>query len=623
MKRYLGLIAALSQSAAYADTAAEARASEEDVVRMPTLLVVDSVAANDMPSAGFATPVTALRYMHSVDVQSRGFAETQSDVVIRGGIFENTGFKVGALNLMDPQTGHYGSELPIDPLMLGNPKIATGVNNAFSGFNASVGTVSYAWLPITNTGTVEIGTGTESLFFSRFVSGYLSGPNTFLGRSVGVQVSSAYSEGDGTVEYSDHQFQRYGMRIQLAGQGGQTDLYAGYQKKFYGWPGMYSTSAAYPETDKYEVAMLILNHTQKYGEGSHWSFGAYTRKLLDDYELRRTTPGFFRPYEHETLASGLALEGEHRFGYDVTLDWRAEAAADKIESTELTYAGFMNRSYWKGSVLLGKQQSIGPGDLLLQGGISYEDSNRDSSGTGPMARATYIIQAGRGYITSYIEYSRSTQLNGYTAIGSNPGLGSFSGNADLGREVADNHELGIQWNCCNFTIGGAVFNREHKDLADWTYDSTQPRIFRKASPMDLRVNGFECYASWSLEKKLSISLGYTYLNVDANYESGNVDASFYAMNYPTNRITGSLVWQIVKSLEFRADADIRRQEINALRKNGDTGEFFSASLGWSPEFVKGMTISIIMDNISDCDFQEFPGVPASGRQTALRVAYTW
>ena len=42
-----------------------------------------------------------------VDLQSRNMAEAQGDVSIRGGIFENTGFRVGSATLIDPQTGHY------------------------------------------------------------------------------------------------------------------------------------------------------------------------------------------------------------------------------------------------------------------------------------------------------------------------------------------------------------------------------------------------------------------------------------------------------------------------------------------------------------------------------------
>ena len=40
-----------------------------------------------------------------VDVQARNLAEGQADVAIRGGVFENTGFKFGAFSVYDPQTG--------------------------------------------------------------------------------------------------------------------------------------------------------------------------------------------------------------------------------------------------------------------------------------------------------------------------------------------------------------------------------------------------------------------------------------------------------------------------------------------------------------------------------------
>ncbi|MFA5257993.1 MAG: hypothetical protein WC360_07575, partial [Opitutales bacterium] len=410
MKRTLGLCIAFLPCIISAQTSDEALGTQDDdIVKMPTLHVVETMAANDSPSAGFATPVTFLRFLPAVDVQARGFAETQCDVVIRGGIFENTGFKIGAVNLMDPQTGHYSSELPIDPMMLSNPKILTGVDNAANGLNSSVGTVDYSWLPITSAGTAEIGAGTDSLFFARFISGYKSDAPVVLGRTLAVQVASSYSRGNGTIDHTDHRFQRYGLRLQLAGREGQTDLYAGYQKKFYGWPGMYTTSAAYPESDKYEVGMLILNHTQKYGDDSRWSFGAYARQLLDDYELKRTVPGYYRPYQHETLVSGIAAEGEHNFAQGWTLDWRAEADSDSIDSTDLTYAGFMSRSYWKGSLEAGKQLTIGSGEVLIQVGANYEDSNRDASGFGPMARVTYNQSTRGGFISTYAEYSRATQ----------------------------------------------------------------------------------------------------------------------------------------------------------------------------------------------------------------------
>ena len=59
----------------------------------------------------FSMPVSALKYEPLVDVQSRNSVESQGDVTIRGGIFENTGFMVGSATLFDPQTGHYFAEI--------------------------------------------------------------------------------------------------------------------------------------------------------------------------------------------------------------------------------------------------------------------------------------------------------------------------------------------------------------------------------------------------------------------------------------------------------------------------------------------------------------------------------
>ena len=80
---------------------------------LPAVTVYSPRVANQSPTATFAMPVSALRFEPRVDLQSRNFVENQSDVTIRGGIFENTGFTIGAVSLFDPQTGHYFAEIPV------------------------------------------------------------------------------------------------------------------------------------------------------------------------------------------------------------------------------------------------------------------------------------------------------------------------------------------------------------------------------------------------------------------------------------------------------------------------------------------------------------------------------
>src|SRR6187549_2739423 len=126
-----------------------ARLTAQGTYVLPTLSISTDRVANETPAATFAMPVSALQFEPRVDVQARNFAEAQADVSIRGGIFENTGFKLGALALFDPQTGHYFSEIPVAPAMLASPQVLVGADNAARGFNAEVGTIAYEWSPIT------------------------------------------------------------------------------------------------------------------------------------------------------------------------------------------------------------------------------------------------------------------------------------------------------------------------------------------------------------------------------------------------------------------------------------------------------------------------------------------
>ena len=89
------------------------------------ITVTESRVANTRPAGTYASPATVLRFDPTTELQSRGLPEGQADVTVRGGLFENTGFKTGAVTIMDPQTGHYVAELPIDPGFLSAPQAFT------------------------------------------------------------------------------------------------------------------------------------------------------------------------------------------------------------------------------------------------------------------------------------------------------------------------------------------------------------------------------------------------------------------------------------------------------------------------------------------------------------------
>ena len=120
--------------------AGAARAQDESAT-LPPVVVYSPSVANQAPAAAFSMPVSVLRYEPLLDIEPRNMAEAQSDVTIRGDTFENTGLQLGALSIFDPQTGHYLTELPVAPAMLGAPGLLTGPDHAERTLDSTVGSV--------------------------------------------------------------------------------------------------------------------------------------------------------------------------------------------------------------------------------------------------------------------------------------------------------------------------------------------------------------------------------------------------------------------------------------------------------------------------------------------------
>jgi len=196
---------------------------EEQAVTLETVEVTGQRVANLQPASTFATQVTELRFDPQIDLQARGLPEGQSDISVRGGLFENTGFRLGAITIFDPQTGHYSAELPIDPDMLTSPALMTDSENSVNAFNATVATVNYGYADIQSGAAVRLGLGTDDLrFASARLSRQLSGNH-----NGGFTLAAAASKGDGTLPNGDHDFKRFSSHFQLAGSGHESNVILG------------------------------------------------------------------------------------------------------------------------------------------------------------------------------------------------------------------------------------------------------------------------------------------------------------------------------------------------------------------------------------------------------------
>jgi hypothetical protein len=597
----------------------------ESTQTLPTLYVDAQQTANIRPVTTYESPVSNLEFEPRVDLQSRNMAEAQGDVTIRGGIFENTGFRVGSATLIDPQTGHYFAELPIAPEMLTRPNILIGADNALYGFNSTVGTISYGWSQIADGGSATLGGGDHGLNFQRIHHG-LTGQLGESGEwSWGVEAEISRSESDGTIQFGDHDFDRTSGRVQLVGPNSQTDFFAGYQAKFFGWPGMYTSNAFTdfpPETENLKTRLFIVNHKNTYGDNNWVEATAYHRRHKDIYTFNRFTST--SSTIHETKVSAMAIAGCHTITPEkLTLNYSAQITADEVSSVKLSSAPFQSRTYYKISILPEyRLYWAEKKNLTLSIGGSFDDTNRNDSKYSPIVEIkwseTFESDNSNSIFLSYVE---STQLVGYNGIA--PGGTYFAGNTDIKRENFSNLELGAQVTREDWSFEGAVFYRRDDNLVDWVYDRTTPNI-RLASNVDINTYGIELIATkrW---KNIETIVSYAYLDKEEDYDESVINqyGSFYALNYANHRFTLGTIWTPSEIFQLRIDNEWRANEDNALRKGSDSALFTHIGFSVYPPQVENMELFFAIDNAWDDNFEDVPGTPGRGDQYSAGATFRW
>ncbi|TMP17885.1 TonB-dependent receptor [Pseudoalteromonas sp. S2893] len=598
---------------AYANT-------QPDDSSIEQITVEASPTANKLPVGTFDSPISNLEYDPRVDLQSRNMAEAQADVTIRGGIFENTGFRVGSATLLDPQSGHYFAEIPIAPQMLSGPAVLTGADNALYGMNSSVGTVSFGWKPIITGGSVSLGTGTNDFNLQSIHAAKNTQLDSLADYTLGFEGEYSHSQSDGTIDNGDHDFSRASARVQLASEHSQTDLFYGSQDKFFGWPNLY-TPFGVNETEDLETRLWMLNHKQNYAKNSNFEVSAYYRTHDDHYIYSRENPSAFEAF-HKSEVKSLALSGRHAQSNAFAINYSAQFIDDSIESTTLEN-NFTSRKYYKLSVLPQYTMALKANQqLIFRLGAAYDDTNRDDAEVSAIGDITLNTQNNDGTAQSlYLSYAQASQVAGYTAIGGSDSGGLFRSNYNLERETTSNLELGLLLEEQSWQLNSAIFYRKDNNLTDWTFnfDSTSARF---ANPVDIDTAGVEFLATKHFDTAKLIA-SYTYLHKSENYGAADIDASFYALNFPDHRLTLGAVYNPTDILEFRIDNEWRTQHKNALRNGDDNALFTQLALKITPPQLRNLFITLAADNVWVESFEEIPGTPGRGEQYTLSATYSW
>jgi hypothetical protein len=525
---------------------------------------------------------------------------------------------LGAVSLIDPQTGHYAAEIPVAPAMLGSPEVVTGADLARFSTNATAGSVAYQWRAIETAGFSALGGGEFGLVQGEFYQGYTQ-PINKAGTRLGMDLAYAHSDANGSIRFGDHVVDRMNARIQLSTPTSQTDLFAGYQDKFFGWPNLYTPFNS-NESEDIQTLLLLFNHRVDLAAEDFIEFGAYYRRNEDDYAFNRFAPvGPVHPFQHTTWVRGAAASGRITVR-EMTFNLRAEIISDELESTSLTFGPYRDRTLTKLALVPERTFELPTGARLrIKAGVTHDDTNRGEEALSPIVEVTHDVP-GTAAHRAYVSYSESSQVPTYTALKSNPAAGLFRGNQNLGRQTSQNAEVGVSGRWAGWTAQSAFFYRRDHDLVDWTFQ--RGVTARSANEVDVDTSGWEFVGQRSWDA-VDLVLGYTWLAKDADYKTASVDASFYALNYARHRLTAAIVARVSPRLELRMDNELRFQTANFLRTTGgDEALFSSLGVTFRPA-GRRLSITVQTDNLWDADYQSVPAVPAARRQTSAWVRYAW
>ena len=540
-----------------------------------------------------------LRATPGVLVSSQG--GSQNDLSIRGSSFSGAGLALGGLTLRNPQTEHFHAELPVPAALLSRPQVQTGLANQGGHLT---GTVGFDLLPVTGIKAAEAGFGTQqrdwqSLLVQQMLTDRL-GISGFAGRES--------AEG---VDYSDNDYDReyLGGHMQYRTGDTQVDFLAAHQEKEFGTRGYYGVTPAWtPSDERTEDTLILLNARRGSPDADYLRAGAAWREFNDDYFLFVPPVPLDYRNQHRSRVSTAFFDGRTLEINGWALGWRADAEEERIASTGTGGLGFYHRS--RGGLSLLPQWR---GDRTkVTAGLRGSFFTGESPYYLPQAGIEHLLSDN---LTAFASYTESVRLPSYTELNYNSP--ASLGNAGLEPQTEQQTEIGLKgipsekadWKL-------AAFHRRSENTVDWI--RTAPGASWTAQNLgDVDVFGAEAAAGWYPGHNLEAQAAYTWIYKDKDAADYGAYASRYALDYPEHLVQLSLLWRPAAPVELGTVQTIRHQTDNPVRQGNDTGVLGSLVLRVTPPRAGFLTCSLLVNNLWDDDFQEFPGQRPASRSVSL------
>lgn len=227
-----------------------------------------------------------LKSMANIDIRQRGIDETQADISIKGGSFEQTLILLNGFKINDPQTGHHNMNIPVDIENIDRIEVLEGSGSRVFGTNAFSGALNI----ITNdtkTNNIKASITTGSFDYLKATASFnITKSDICHNLSVSKKSSSGY------ITDTDFDILNVFYHPGYHFKKGKVEAQLSYEKKAFGANNFY--------TPKYQnqfesTKMYFTGIRMEYGNLIKFIPSIYWRRHFDKYELFREDGNWYKP----------------------------------------------------------------------------------------------------------------------------------------------------------------------------------------------------------------------------------------------------------------------------------------------------------------------------------------
>jgi len=497
-----------------------------------------------------------LRYVPGLEIQARGPMGSQSDIVLRGGTYQQVLVVLDGLRLNDPNTGHFSSYIPIAPSEIDRIEVLKGASSAIYGSEAVGGVIhviskAFAAKLISSNGEENIKkssinasvTGGEYGLFNLNAGGFFQ--RNKLAVSAGVLSNNADGvQQRGTKGYFHNNTASVSAQYALSPEW-QVGLRSSFDHRDFAAQNFYTTFASDTANEQVKTYWNQVKVGYKKGKSAVTLDGGY--KYVQDQYLYNSVS--IKNNSKSQLWQGL-LTWQQAFtektNLIVGLNYQRKniASNDRGNHTLNQLAPFITLSQ-----RIGEYFTISP---------SIRFDYRQHLGTEAVPQVNISLKKDnwqlRGSAGKTIRDADFTER--YNNYGKKLVTGGSVGNPDLKAERSFSYEAGADWFLAtNLKLSGTFFQRLQHDLIDFTTTpyAQMPRkenlsptgTFALAENIaTVNTTGFEIDLQYSKavanKQNLYFNIGLTRLNS----QSSNLTPSFYVSSHARFMTNFSAIYRV-------------------------------------------------------------------------------